>query len=235
MSTLVYIDIETLPGDNAPDLQELNAIDYIVSQGAHPKNLKDQTKIDLWYVNKQEQLSQKHVDDLLAQEAKQKEDHAKQALHSMKGTIFCVSLAIENGPVETFTGNESIILEEILTCLEGFKNNAYTSFCFVGHNVYFDLGFLFHKAIKLKSPLRHVLPRSKDRNLIIDTNKEWNLGQYGKYTKLADIAAFLGIEQKDEIDGSQVWDAYKRGNLDQIIQHCESDVEVVREIYKLIK
>jgi predicted PolB exonuclease-like 3'-5' exonuclease len=51
---------------------------------------------------------------------------------------------------------------------------------------------------------------------------------------LSDIADFLGIEQKDEINGSQVWDAYKRGNLDQIIQHCESDVEVVREIYKLL-
>ena len=234
MSTLVYIDIETLPGDTAPDLQELNAEDYLVTQGSHAKNLKDEVKINAWYLNKQEQLSQKHVDDLLAQEAKQKEQHAKQALNSMQGTIFCVSLAIEDGTVETFTGDEVIILDSIYGCLNGSKNSAF-SFTFVGHNAYFDLGFLFHKSIKHQSPLRHILPRAKDRSNVIDTNKEWNLGQYGKYTKLSDIAAFLGIEQKDEINGSQVWDAYKNGKHEQIIQHCESDVEVVREIYKLIK
>ena len=233
MSTLVYIDIETLPGDTAPDLQELNAQDYLAVHVTHPKNLKDEAKIDLWYVNKQEQLNQKHIDDKLANEAKQKEDHAKQALNSMQGTIYCVSLAIEDGPVETFTGDGVIILDSIFGCLkqaDGFQN-----FVFVGQNVYFDLGFLFHNSIKYQSSLRHILPRANDRSKVIDINKEWNLGQYGKYTKLSDIAAFLGIEQKDEINGSQVWDAYKRGNYEQIIAHCESDVEVVREIYKLIK
>ena len=59
MSTLVYIDIETLPGDTPPQVEELNAQDYLVMQGTHPKNLKDEAKIDLWYVNKQEQLEQK--------------------------------------------------------------------------------------------------------------------------------------------------------------------------------
>lgn len=234
MSTLIHIDIETIPGDTPPDMEELHAVDYLVSQGAHPKNLKNEAKIDLWYVNKQAQLEQKYKDDLLAQEAKQKDLHAKQALNSMQGKIFCASVAIGDGPIETFTGDEAVILDSLNEFLNGFKNNGYVSHVFVGHNIYFDLGFLYHKSILHKSPLRYILPKAKDRQMVIDTNKEWNLGQYGKYTKLSDIAKFLGIEQKDEIDGAQVWQAYKRGNFDQIIAHCESDVELVRALNKLL-
>ena len=170
---------------------------------------------------------------MIAQEAKQKEQHAKQALNSMQGRIFCVSIAIENEPIETFTGSEKDILDSVFYGLEVFTGVP-TVFVFVGHNIYFDLSFLYHKSILHKSKLRHLLPKAKDRGMVIDTQKEWNLGQFGKYTKLSDIAKFLGIEQKDEIDGSQVWDAYKRGNFDQIIAHCESDVEVVRAINKLL-
>ena len=61
------------------------------------------------------------------------------------------------------------------------------------------------------------------------------MGQRNKYTKLKDICEFLGIEQKDEIDGSQVWDAYKAGQMDKIIEHCESDVKAVRELYKRMR
>ena len=234
MSTLIHIDIETIPSDTPPIIEELEPVDYLVSQGSHPKNLKDQTKIDLWYVNKQEQLEQKYKDDKLANEAKQKEQHAKQALNSMEGVIFCVSIAIEDDPVETFTGDEVVILDSLFGCLDSFNDNEFGTFIFVGHNIYFDLAFLYHKSILHKSSLRHILPKAKDRGMVIDTQKEWNLGQYGKYTKLADIAKFLGIEQRDEIDGSQVWDAYKRGRWDQIIAHCESDVEVVRALNKLL-
>lgn len=231
MSTLVYIDIETLPGDTPPEIEAVNLEDYPI--GNCPKYGGDLKKQKEWEVAQGVKQGEKYNQAIEASEAKQKELHAKQALNSMQGTIYCVSLAIEDGPVETFTGDGVIVLDSIFGCLkqaDGFQN-----FVFVGQNVYFDLGFLFHNSIKYQSSLRHILPRANDRNKVIDINKEWNLGQYGKYTKLSDIAAFLGIEQKDEINGSQVWDAYKRGNHEQIIAHCESDVEVVREIYKLIK
>jgi hypothetical protein len=35
----LYIDIETIPGPNAPDMQELNPTDYLV--GNPPKNYKE--------------------------------------------------------------------------------------------------------------------------------------------------------------------------------------------------
>ena len=227
MSTLVYIDIETLPGDTAPEIEAVNLEDYAI--GNCPKYGGDLKKQKQWEVAQGVKQGEKYNQAIKANEAKQKEQHAKQALNSMQGTIFCVSLAIEDGPVETFTGDEVIVLDSLFGRLEEFLNPV-----FVGHNIYFDLGFLYHKSILNKSKLRHILPKAKDRGMVIDTQKEWNLGQYGKYTKLSDIAAFLGIEQKDEINGSQVWEAYKRGNFDQIIAHCESDVEVVRALNKLL-
>jgi predicted PolB exonuclease-like 3'-5' exonuclease len=211
-------------------MQELNPTDYLV--GNPPKNYKDEAKITAWSLAKHEELEQKYQADLIAQKDKQHELHHKQALNSMQGTIVCVCFAIGDAPVQSFTGDEVIVLDSLYGALKELKGSKYAEYDFIGHNIYFDLGFLYHKSIKHNSKLKTLLPKANDRNRIVDTNKEWNLGQYGKYTKLSAIAEFLGIEQKDEIDGSQVWEAYKAGRIDQIVEHCVSDVNVVREIEK---
>ena len=236
MSTLLYIDIETIPGPTPPAMQELNAQDYLVKEGSHPSNYKDEAKINAWYERKSAELGTKYHNDLRAQKEKQHDLHAKQALNSMQGQIVCVSYACGDAPVKTVHAkDEVVIIDSLYGALEGLKMSRFQEFTFIGHNVWFDLMFLQHKAIKYKSKLKTLFPQYRDYDNWVDTNLEWNMGQRNKYTKLKDICEFLGIEQKDEIDGSQVWDAYKAGQMDKIIEHCESDVKAVRELYKRMR
>lgn len=62
----------------------------------------------------------------------------------------------------------------------------------------------------------------------MDTMYAW-CGARGR-VKLTVLCDMLGIDVYDEIDGSEVWDAYCDGRLSDIIEHCEADVRRVREI-----
>jgi predicted PolB exonuclease-like 3'-5' exonuclease len=50
---------------------------------------------------------------------------------------------------------------------------------------------------------------------------------------LEHLALALGIPTpKEGIDGSQVFDFYKAGKLDEIADYCKRDVETTRAVYK---
>jgi hypothetical protein len=50
---------------------------------------------------------------------------------------------------------------------------------------------------------------------------------------LEHLALALGIPTpKDGIDGSQVWDFYKAGKTNEILEYCKRDVETTRAVYK---
>ena len=234
MSTKLFIDIETIPGDTPPDMETLNPNDYLV--GTPPKYGGDKERQEAWIKEQEHKKVTKYNEDYLAQEIKQKDLHAKQALNSMQGKIVCVSYACGDAPVTTIEAkDEVVIIESLFGALDGLKMSRFQEFTFIGHNVWFDLQYLHHKSLYYNSNLKTVLPKYRDYERWVDTNIEWNMGQRNKYTKLSDICQFLGIKQLDQIDGSQVWDAYKSGRIDQIIEHCESDVRAVRELYKRLR
>jgi hypothetical protein len=55
------------------------------------------------------------------------------------------------------------------------------------------------------------------------------------YVSLDKIAKFLGLGGKEEgIDGSKVYDMWLEGQLEKIEKYCREDVELVREVYKII-
>jgi hypothetical protein len=55
------------------------------------------------------------------------------------------------------------------------------------------------------------------------------------YVSLDKIAKFLGLEGKEDgIDGSKVYDMWLEGQLEKIENYCRDDVELVREVYKII-
>jgi len=118
----------------------------------------------------------------------------------------------------------------------------------VGHNISkFDAKWLVRHGIKsglafpsrfnlnLKSglafPSRFNLNRY--RGNVRDTMTMWGCGDYQDHTKLDDLARFLGVGKKTKgIDGSQVWQYYKDGKLDEIKSYCADDVELTRAVFK---
>ena len=63
---------------------------------------------------------------------------------------------------------------------------------------------------------------------IYDTMLKWDAKKSISMDKLARV---LGIEGKGDIDGSMVWDMYKRGEYQQIADYCADDVNIVQSIY----
>ena len=82
--TLLYLDIETIPGETMPSLDEISA----------PDNYKDETKILAYKQDNQEQ------------------EYRKQALQSYAGRIICIGYAINDEDPKIIAGTEGAIIKE---------------------------------------------------------------------------------------------------------------------------
>lgn len=213
----IFLDIETLRD------QREGALEYHRGRVKVDKRLRDPYKIA-------ERI-----------ETGAEEMWAKTSLDGGYGEIYCVCWAIDDAPVESISRRSQLSERELLQILNdtlpmslGHEGDARRP-TYVGHNIDFDLRFLRHRfvvhGIRPAFYLPHnVKPWSSDA--VFDTMYEWT-GDRNKYISCAELCSILGI-QKDvnDIDGSQVWDAYVAGRHEEITVHCELDVERVREIWK---
>ena len=200
----IFLDIETIPSPEKPSLDDIEA----------PANYKDLDKI------------QKYKED------SQMREWAKQALHPLKGRIFCIGYAVDDEPPDViYSTDEKEMIEQVTSLLMGHSH-----FRLIGHNIIdFDAQFLFCRAVKYGSALRELIMYSKGD--VKDTIKMFAGISYDKTNRysLKDIASFLGIPCKSEMDGSMVFDYYRNGRFDEIKEYCKEDINVVREVYyKLI-
>jgi hypothetical protein len=154
--------------------------------------------------------------------------HHKQGLDSMAGRILCTGMAIDDeDPVvfDSLIGLDQAIMginEEVL---------------FVGHNILkFDAKWLVRHGIMvgLDFPTRFNFNRYKGN--ILDTMSIWSCGDYQDIVSLDNIAKFLGLEGKTSgMDGSKVWEYFKAGRMDEIMDYCADDIRVTRRVFKAIR
>lgn len=208
----LFIDIESLPGETKPDLAEVEP----------PKNYKDPEKIKKY------------------QEEKLDEIYRKQALDSMQGRLLCLAWAIDDDPVQSvIVGRNTETEEELINSIQKEILNLpidIYSLGWVGHNIKtFDLPWIWRKALKYRCfDLARIIPRQRYDKRIKDTMEMWAI-DFKDYVSLDKIAKFLGMEGKgDRIDGSKVYDMWIEGRLEEIENYCRDDVELVREVYKII-
>jgi 3'-5' exonuclease len=157
------------------------------------------------------------------------EYHRKTSFDGSYGRILCIGYAVDDDEVDVLhnEGNEKETLRQ-------FWELAKSADLFIGHNVMdFDLRFIYQRSI-----VNNIVP-SVDLNFaryrnypIYDTMKEWakwSMNSIG----LEHLALALGIPTpKDGIDGSQVWDFYQKGKVQEILDYCKRDVETTRAVYK---
>lgn len=153
----------------------------------------------------------------------------KTALDGTFGRILCIGYAVDDDEVDVLY-NEDNEAETLRQFWELAKNSD----MFIGHNVMdFDLRFIYQRSI-----INNVVP-SLDLNFaryrsfpIYDTMKEW-VKWSNNSIGLESLALALGIPTpKDGIDGSQVWDFYKKGKVQDILDYCKRDVETTRAVFK---
>lgn len=105
----------------------------------------------------------------------------------------------------------------------------------IGHNIYeFDLPFLYKRSVihSVRPSVRLSFARYRSRP-IFDTMKEWELWAWRPGIKLEELAEVLRlvITKAEGIDGSCIYDRFRKGCHQEIADYCLRDVELTREIY----
>lgn len=147
------------------------------------------------------------------------------------GRILCIGYAINDNPIDILyeKDDEKKILED-------FWELAKNADLFIGHNVMdFDLRFIYQRSIVNNvKPTKDLSFARYRNNPIFDTMREWSKWNISNENAgLEYIALAMGIPSpKNNIDGSQVYDYYKKGKIKEILEYCKKDVETTRLVYK---
>lgn len=213
MQHTIFIDIETIPAGAPIDPATLEP----------PGNISKQETIDKWKVEKAPGMA--------------KELYRKRALKSMEGEIFCIGYAIDDDPVmvECKEEGEDLLLITFVASL-GARIDLRESVIWVGHNILtFDMAWLWRRAIKYDlQMLADMIKLDRYKHNIHDTMVMWRGADFQDYTSLDALAQWLGFGAQ-EGSGADVYDWFLAGEYDKIVNHCKSDVELVRSVYKKIR
>jgi 3'-5' exonuclease len=162
---------------------------------------------------------------------KKKEDWFKKtALDGNFGRIFCIGYIKEPPKIN----RASIIKGREKNILEKFWKIARNVDLFIGHNIIdFDLPFIYKRSIihGVKPTRRLNFARYRSEP-IYDTLREWENWSLRSHTSLDTLAKILNLPtSKDDINGSQVYETYLKGEAARIYKYCKKDVELTRKIY----
>lgn len=233
---ICFLDTETVPSEDKFFFNFKEPMPTISSVPEHG-SMKDPVKIEEWKQTKLASL----VDEW--KKAKQKAcDEAEriwrsEALESFKGRVIVLCYAKNDGEViklDSSKGEKEMLVE----FQEDIKR--YKTVNFVGHNLPFDLTFIFHRCLhyglsELANIVRLDKGWTKGRDFDTQEMAFGGLVWKGKIS-LHNLCKLLGVPtSKDDINGSQVLDAYLRGELDRIKSYCARDVVATRKCFYILK
>ena len=154
---------------------------------------------------------------------------AETVFYGTFGRVLCISIAINDEPVQCLTGNEKDILTK-------FWEIARDIDLFVGHNIFdFDMRFIYQRSIVVGVRPTQEIPFIRYRNNVMyDIMHEWTKWNPKGWVSLDELSLALGIPSPkgSGLDGSKVFEYYKKGKLEEIYKYCNADVEATRAVYK---
>ena len=214
----VYLDIETIP-NQSPEYRAKVRADI-----KPPASYSKPESIAKWMAESAEAATDEAI--------------AKTSFDPAAAHICCIGWAIGDGEARALTAaivqDEKVILHAFFEALRHQIPANSGVVRFIGHYISgFDLRFIINRAIVLGVPIPSIIPRdikpwSQD---IFDTMVAW-AGAKGSISQ-ARLAEALGIDgNKSDFDGSQVAEAWARGEHDRIAEYCRGDVETVRAIHR---
>lgn len=239
----VYLDIETIPAQSGPYNYE-HFLSEAKSNFKAPSSLtKGQACEDLGLTGNDAKYTSKD-DAIKLWEAKFAEEKApevaeenwrKTSFDGACGEIISIGWAIGEGRIESvhrgLGESEAELLEGFFKHLDQ-KLNGRPPF-FIGQFLAgFDLKFIFHRAVILGVEPPFNLPfNGRHGSDFYCTQIAW-AGFKGRMSQ-DNLCKALGIQGKpDDIDGSQVWNFVKAGNVQRVAEYNEDDVCKVRQIHK---
>lgn len=221
---ILYFDIETIPTRNHV------VIDQIRDSIMPPGNItKDETKLK-WLEQNLESELDKQI--------------RKTALDGLYGEILSISWAIDDSDIYTifrthYDDSEAALLKGFFHCLDNYHDDHDQRIGiskWVGHYISgFDLRFIWQRCVinqvKPSVPIPYDAKPWDDR--IFDTKVAWTGSQqYSGAGSLSKLASVMFGEGKGDIDGSNVYDYFLKGEIDKIVEYNKKDVEMCRKLYK---
>lgn len=240
----IWTDIETVP---AEDRQKY--LDEAKENFKAPSSLtKGQAGADLGITG--DKLKYTSADDIKAQWEKEmasvKSEEVgdqlwrKTALDGTYGRCLAVGWSVGDSPEVSYCdptkGSEGDMIQstfdDMAKALATRQPGAHgRKPLFIGHNIPFDLKFLFRRAVILGIKPPFELPFYGRHNQdYYCTSRAWC--EYGERISLDNLCRALGIEGKNGFDGSMVCDAWLNGEEDRIKTYCADDVRKAKLIYE---
>lgn len=214
---IIALDIETAPSESDAAIASVRKeIEREIAEISAPANYKDEAKIEAYKSDKAAEIAASFQDRI-----------HKHSFCGGFGKIVCLGFAIDQEDVVTLYGEERDIINGFYQFIMRLGSGEKT---FVGHNIQFDLRFIYQRSILLGIEPPQCIPfnaRPWDNN-IFDTMIQW--AGVGNRISLDRLCTLFGIEGKEGMDGSKVWQAYKEGRIDEIAEYCADDVKKTREI-----
>lgn len=214
--SFLYLDIETIPTSDPAIIAE------IAGGITPPKTMSKAETIAAWEAETKPGLVKEAV--------------ARTSFNGALGSVCVIGWAWDDEPVRSAT------IEKVseATMLRAWVQLVGADADFgpkivVGHNVTFDIRFLWQRAIVLGVQMPSWFPRDP---------KPWGRDTFDTMTAFAGVkdtisldklCKALGIPGKDDFDGSMVADAWAAGEFDKVAAYCRADVERVRLIHRKMK
>ena len=169
--------------------------------------------------------------------------YQRAGIYAEFGKIICISVGmtflkdgIRNIKLHSYFGDdEGTLLQEVIELLEKLNKKPEILLC--AHNgKEFDFPYMARRMLIRGLPLPSTLNVAGKKPWevpFLDTLELWKFGDYKHYTSLELLADLFGIPTpKDDLDGSQVCDAYwKDHDLARIVKYCEKDVLTVAQLF----
>lgn len=210
----LYIDLETVPTDDPQLIADIEA------SVTPPKNYSKPETIAKWNAEDKPALVAEAIH--------------RTSLDGGLGKIVCIGYAMGDEKVRTEHMNSEFVV--IARFFEYAESVAYKYQALVGHNLQWDLRFLFQRSVVLGLLPPIVLLKAMKAKAwdecLADTMLLWN-PERDKKISLDKLCRILGIESpKQNMTGADVWDAYKEGRLDDIAEYCRGDVNAMRACHE---
>lgn len=242
------IDIETLPNMAEGELERITK--EVAENFKAPSGLtKTQACADLGLTGDKAKYTSK--DDAIALWEKElasekcgdvaMDQWRRQALDPNAGSILSIGFRCGDGDIWCESIGSRSEFELLLCFWEHLKrslkhsNWAERQPYFIGHNVPFDLEFIWKRSIILGVNRKTAIkPHGRHGSDFFDNMQQW-AGFKGRISQDR-LSGILGIEQKpSDITGANVFDHYQAGNIERIKEYNVHDVETVEAIYNRIK
>lgn len=216
----VYLDIETIPQQPEDAIKSL-----IAEEVEAPKTMSKPETIAAWHEGEGKYAGEK--------EKAVEEKYRKTALDGTHGEIISISFQVGDfifSKYRELNESESDLLEAF--CKTIVLNMNKRPPYFIGHNIQFDIRFLFQRCVINQVQPNFKLPFSGRHNSDFYCTMQAWAGFGGKVSQER-LCSALGIKGKpDDIDGSKVWDFVKAGNIKRVNEYNAFDVSRVKLMYE---